>query len=139
MSDVPAACAIIRHVEPPMIGIDLTETQRLAQRLKRTPGLAEELFHASERAYCDRQPDPAQHLAARFAAKEAVIKALGIDGFDPLDVEVVDGGERCGVMLHGAAAAHADKLDVTVSISLTHLPQVAGAVALARPRQSAST
>jgi holo-[acyl-carrier protein] synthase len=119
-----------------MIGIDLTDTQRLAQRLERTAALAEELFHAGERAYCDRQRDPAQHLAARFAAKEAVIKALGIDGFDPLDVEVVDGGECCGVVLHGAAAARADELDVTVSISMTHLPEVAGAVAMARPRQS---
>lgn len=69
----------------------------------------------------------------RAAAKEAVVKALGLDGFDPLDVEVLDGGERCAVALHGAAAERAEALGVMVTISLTHLESMAAAVALARP------
>lgn len=120
-------------MEPPLIGIDLTDPRRLAQRLTRTPELAAELFHDGERAYADGQPNPVEHLAARFAAKEAVVKALGVDGFDPLDVEVLEGGERCGVQLHGAAAERADELGVTVSISLTHLESMAAAVALVLP------
>jgi holo-[acyl-carrier protein] synthase len=118
----------------PYIGIDLAETGRLADRLARTPTLGDELFHPGEQAYAASQIRPIEHLAARFAAKEAVVKALGLNGFDPLDVEVIDGGERCDVRLHGAAARRADELDVIVSISLTHVGALAGAIALARPR-----
>jgi holo-[acyl-carrier protein] synthase len=117
----------------PLVGIDLSEPARLRDRLKNRPELAQELFHPGELAYCERQRHPEQHLAARFSAKEAVIKALGIDGFDPLDVEVVAGGECCDVHLRGAAARRAGELGVRVTISLTHLEAVAGAVALALP------
>jgi holo-[acyl-carrier protein] synthase len=117
----------------PLVGIDLSEPARLRDRLRNSPDLAKELFHPGERSYCERQRNPEQHLAARFSAKEAVIKALGIDGFDPLDVEVLAGGESCDVRLHGAAAQRAHELNVHVTISLTHLAGMAGAVALALP------
>jgi holo-[acyl-carrier protein] synthase len=126
-------------MEPPMIGIDLADPRRLGDRLVRTPALVDELFHRGERAYADSQPEPMECLAARFAAKEAVIKALAIDGFDPLDVEVLEGGERCGLRLHGVVAERAEELGVVVTISLTHLGTVAGAVALARPKPSLAT
>jgi holo-[acyl-carrier protein] synthase len=120
----------------PYVGIDLVETERLADRLVRTATLADELFLPGEWAYAASQPSPIEHLAARFAAKEAVIKALGIDGFDPLDIEVVGGGERCELELHGAVARRAADLGVIVTISLTHVGALAGAVALARPAYS---
>lgn len=115
----------------PMIGIDLVEPTRLQERLRANPALAEELFHPGEAAYSRTQPSPTQCLAARFAAKEAVVKALGMDGFDPLDVEVVDGGPDCRVRLHGAAASRAQELGVHVTLSLTHLDRMAAAVAMA--------
>ena len=121
-------------MEPPYIGIDLVETARLASRLKRTPSLAAELFLSGEQAYAAAQQLPIEHLAARFAAKEAVVKALGMDGFDPLDIEVVEGGERCALRLHGSAERRAGELGVTVTISLTHIGAIGGAVALARPQ-----
>lgn len=121
-------------VATPLVGIDLVETARLGDRLDRTPALSTELFHEGELAYAEQQARPIEHLAARFAAKEAVVKALGMDGFDPLDVEVLSGGERCDVQLHGAVAERAAELDVMVSISLTHVSALAGAIALARPR-----
>jgi holo-[acyl-carrier protein] synthase len=117
----------------PMIGIDLADPRRLANRLERTPSLAEELFHPGEQAYAATQPRPIENLAARFAAKEAVVKALGLDGFDPLDVEILNGGDDCGVALHGAVAERAELLSVNVTISLTHLESMAAAVAMARP------
>lgn len=120
----------------PLIGIDVVDPRRLADRLKRTPQLADELFHPGERAYAATQPQPVENLAARFAAKEAVVKALGLDGFDPLDVEIVQGGELCSVALHGAAAERARELGVAVTISLTHLESMAAAVAMARPIDS---
>lgn len=120
----------------PLVGIDLVEPERLRDRLERRPALMDELFHVGEVAYAQTQPSPDECLAARFAAKEAVVKALGIDGFDPLDVEIVEGGERVDVRLHGQAAARADELDVEVAISLSHVATMATAVAQARPRRS---
>ena len=117
----------------PMIGFDLADPRRLADRLHRTPALADELFHPGEVAYADTQPNPSENLAARFAAKEAVVKALGLDGFDPLDIEVLEGGENCSLALHGAVAERARALGVQVTISLSHLDSIAGAVALAQP------
>ena len=120
------------ELPPPLIGLDLVEPARLRERLERTSGLAQELFHEGELEYSHRQAEPTQHLAARFAAKEAVVKALGIDGWDPLDIEIVGGGEKTVVCLHGDLAARAASLGVTVTVSLCHLANVAGAVALAR-------
>ncbi len=79
---------------PPHVGIDLLEPNRLVERLQRNESLGDILFTDQEREYCAGQLRPEEHLAARFCAKEAVIKALGIDGWDPLDVEIVGGGTR---------------------------------------------
>jgi len=119
---------------PPFIGIDVIEPDRLGASIDRTPGLTSRLYHAQELAYCERQAAPMQHLAARFSAKEAVTKALGIKAFEPLDIEVTDGGAECGLRLHGEAARIADELAVVVAISLTHVAGLAAAIALARPR-----
>jgi holo-[acyl-carrier protein] synthase len=59
------------------IGIDIIEVARIREVLLRTPRFAERVFTAAERAYCDsRGVVAAQHYAARFAAKEAALKAL---------------------------------------------------------------
>jgi holo-[acyl-carrier protein] synthase len=114
-----------------VIGLDLLEIERLEQALARRPGLAERLFTEGERAYAAAQGRPAQHLAARFCAKEAVSKALAMDVLRPREIEVVGGGdEPPRVALHGAAAARAVELGVGVSVSLTHTRTTAGAVAV---------
>ena len=59
------------------VGVDLIEIERIARALERYPGFRERCFTEAERAYCDSQPNPPQHYAARFAGKEAVGKALG--------------------------------------------------------------
>jgi holo-[acyl-carrier protein] synthase len=112
------------------VGLDLLEIDRLEAALARRPGLAERLFTDGERAYAASRARPAQHLAARFCAKEAVTKALGLDVFRPREVEVLAGGEALGLVLHGAAAARARELGVQVRISLTHSRATAGAVAV---------
>jgi hypothetical protein len=58
-----------------------------------------------------------------------------MDGFDPLDIEVLGGGESARLVLHRSAKARADELEVEVTMSLTHLPGIAGAVVLALPRR----
>jgi holo-[acyl-carrier protein] synthase len=112
------------------IGIDLLEIERLERALRRRPRLAERLFTEAERDYAAARARPARHLAARFAAKEAVIKALGLgEGFGLREVEVV-AGEPPQVMLRGRVAeAAAGK---TIEISLTHSQAFAAAVALAK-------
>jgi holo-[acyl-carrier protein] synthase len=113
----------------PGVGIDLLEIDRLERALRRHPRLAERLFTEAERDYAEARARPARHLAARFAAKEAVLKALGEPGgFGLADVEVL-AGEPPTVRLTGRAAAVAAGRGV--KISLTHSREHAAAVAIA--------
>jgi holo-[acyl-carrier protein] synthase len=127
----------------PHPGIDLLEIDRLERALARHPTLEERLFSDAEREYAHSRARPAQHLAARWCAKEAVTKALGLSVFRPLDVEVLPGADsqspdpnpasdpRPRVRLHGAARRRAEELGLVVSVSLTHSRELAGAVAVA--------
>jgi holo-[acyl-carrier protein] synthase len=115
------------------VGIDLLEVDRLETALARRPRLAERLFTGQEREYAASRMRPAQTLAARFCAKEAVAKALGLHEWSWHDVEVVGGGGPPQVRLSGAAAARLGELGATVELSLTHTRGMAGAVALVRP------
>jgi holo-[acyl-carrier protein] synthase len=112
------------------IGLDLLEIERLERALARRPRLAERLFSEQELAYAARHARPARHLAARFCAKEAVAKALGLEAWSFRDVEVTTAGGPPEVTLHGAVAERAAALGVTVRISLTHTRTDAGAVAI---------
>jgi holo-[acyl-carrier protein] synthase len=113
------------------VGIDLLEIERMERALERHPRLAERLFTDGERSYAAARARPGRHLAARFAAKEAVVKALGLTGgFGLREIEVV-AGEPPTVRLSGAAAEAAAGLEVR--ISLTHSRDTAAAVALAEP------
>jgi holo-[acyl-carrier protein] synthase len=112
------------------VGIDLLEIERLERALERRPRLAERLFTDAERAYAAARARPGQHLAARFCAKEAVAKALGLNAWSFRDVEVI-AGEPPEVELSGAAAERAAALGVTVRVSLTHTRREAAAVAIA--------
>ena len=109
------------------VGIDLIEIDRVERALERRPRLAERLFTPAELAYARERARPGRHLAARFAAKEAVIKALG-RGVPLKEIEVVS-GEPPRLQLHGQAAEVAG--DTEIAISLTHSRESAAAVAIA--------
>ncbi len=114
---------------PAGVGIDLLEIDRLKRALARHPRLARRVFTDAERDYAAARGRPAQHLAARFAAKEAVVKALGLSGgFGLREIEVV-AGEPPQVRLSGRAAEAAGGM--SVKISLTHSRDFAAAVAIA--------
>lgn len=115
----------------PSVGIDLLEIERLERALERRPRLAERLFTDAERRYAAERARPGQHLAARFCAKEAVAKALGLQTWSFRDVEVIATDAAPRVTLSGAAAERAAALGVEVRISLTHTRTDAGAVAIA--------
>jgi holo-[acyl-carrier protein] synthase len=111
------------------VGIDLIEIERLERALERHPRLAERLFSTGEREYAAARARPGRHLAARFAAKEAVAKALGLRSVLGLgEIEVI-AGEPPTVRLHGRAAEAA--AGRRIEISLTHSRDNAAAVAFA--------
>ncbi|MCU1452931.1 MAG: acpS [Acidimicrobiales bacterium] len=117
------------------IGVDLVEVDRMRRALARTPSLAGRLFTTGERAYATAARDPAERYAARFAAKEAVMKALGVGlgAFDWHDVEVVraDSG-RPSLHVSGRAAELAADLGVrSWLLTLTHTTTQAEAIAVA--------
>ena len=118
------------------LGIDIIETGRIRDALRRRPGLTARLFTAGERAYCDRKSDPAPHYAARFAAKEAVAKALGtgIGDVQWVEIEISSNERRMPeVKLHGAAAKLAAELGLahwSLSLSHTHDHAIAFVVAM---------
>jgi holo-[acyl-carrier protein] synthase len=112
--------------------MDLLDIARMERALERRPGLADRLFSGAERDYAASRARPGEHLAARFCAKEAVTKALGLDVLRPREIEVVRAaGGAPSVALHGHAAAHAERLGLSVTLSLTHTATTAGAVAVA--------
>lgn len=114
------------------VGLDLLDIARLERALERRPALAARLFSEGELAYAAAHARPAQQLAARFCAKEAVTKALGLEVLRPRDIEVVrDGAGRPSARLAGAAARRAEDLGATVVLTLTHTATTAGAVAVA--------
>ena len=117
------------------LGIDAVEVDRFRHVLHRTPGVARRLFTDGERAYGARYSDPAPRLAARFAAKEAVMKSLGVGlgAFSFHDVEVVRAPSGApSVRLSGRAAALAANLGVTgFRLSITHTDRTAEAVVAA--------
>lgn len=125
------------------LGVDIVEVGRMRKILDRTPSFARKVFTEAEQAYCNSKANPATHYAARFAAKEAVCKALGtgilVDGMQMTDVEVVrDHRGKPAVALHGRAKEIAEEqgvLDVPLSLTYTHSVAVANAVAITRASQ----
>ena len=120
------------------IGTDLVDIDRFRAVLRRRPSVADRLFTPGERSYAGRASDPAARLAARFAAKEAALKALGygLGGMRMADIEIIRADDgRPELVLHGDARSTAANHGVgrwLVSLSHTdHLAQ-ATVVALAR-------
>ncbi|MGA9120900.1 MAG: holo-ACP synthase [Bacteroidota bacterium] len=114
------------------IGVDIIEIERVRESIARTGGhFVEKVFTDGEVAYCSGKQDAAQHFAARFAAKEAVSKALatGWSGaFRWKDVEVTnDALGRPEVRLHGKLKDQLGKATVFLSLShsLTHVVAMA--------------
>ena len=111
------------------IGVDLADVGRVRELLDRYPErFARRVLSAREADYCLSRPDPAPHIAARFAAKEAVIKCLGGGcALSEIEVERAFTGAP-SITLHGRARERAN--GARVLISLTHLESMAAAFAV---------
>ncbi len=111
------------------IGVDIIDNERFARALERWPRLAQRLFTTAEREYCLSRPNPVQHFAARFAAKEAVGKALGTGVRSWREIEIISGGKP-EVHMTGMTQRDAARLGVaSLTVSLSHCGPVSVAVA----------
>jgi len=114
-----------------LVGIDIIENERFARALERHPGLVERVFTQGEAAYCRSRPNPVQHFAARFAAKEAVGKALGTGVLSWREIEIGSGGKP-EVRVSGSMKKAAERLDAgPLSLSMSHCGAVSVSVAVA--------
>jgi len=117
------------------VGVDAVDLTRFRTTITRTPSIVARMFTAGERAYAEKARDPTERLAARFAAKEAVMKSMGVGlgAFELQECEVVraDSGEP-SVLLHGGAAAVAAEHGVArFLLTMTHTETTAIAFVVA--------
>ena len=114
------------------IGTDLLDVARMAKELEEEgAGFRDTVFTPSEIAYCEAKRYPAQHFAARFAAKEALFKALSGSASRDFwrEVEVAGTGDAPpSLLLHGRVKEAADRLGVkNILVSLSHTASLASA------------
>lgn len=119
------------------LGVDIVEIARMRAILERAPNFRTRVYSEEERAYCDATATPEVHYATRFAAKEAVLKALGTgfsQGIGVRDVEVKRSAKgRPYVVLSGRAkdvARERGVRELPLSLSYTHTDAVACAMAI---------
>ncbi len=117
------------------IGIDVVEIERFRRSLERTPTMRERLFTDVELAYVAPKADPVPSLAVRFAAREAVMKALGLGlgafGFHDVWIERAASGVPSLAFAGRAAALAAEAGVQRWHVSLTHSDLVAVAYVIA--------
>jgi holo-[acyl-carrier protein] synthase len=123
------------------VGTDLVDLDRFRLVLHRTPSIVDRLFTDAEQRYARGRRDPTERFGARFAAKEAVLKALGLGlgsvGFREIEVVRAESGEP-SLVLHGRAARAADERGVgRWLLSLSHTAGIAHAIVMALPRDPA--
>lgn len=115
------------------LGTDIVEIASIQKAMEQSKRFARRVFTENEISYCESKPQKYQHYAARFAAKEAVMKALKIGwdkGVQWKQVEVIN--QPCGapmIVPGGRTKELLDKMGVTsIEISLSHSEQYAIAV-----------
>ena len=127
------------------LGVDIVEIERMEGILERTPAFAKRVFSQAEQDYCNKKANPATHFALRFAAKEAVVKALGTglaEGIGVRDIEVNRAPNgKPSITLTGRALEIAQEQgirDLSISLSYTHTDAVACAMAVTNASIKAS-
>ena len=120
------------------IGIDAVDVDDMRTTLGRTPSFRERCFTPGEREYAERQRDPSERFAVRFAAKEAVMKAMGLGlgafGFYDVEVTIAESGAP-SLVLRDQALVESDSRGITHwHITLTHTKTTAIASVVAESR-----
>jgi holo-[acyl-carrier protein] synthase len=116
------------------VGLDLVDIDRFRVSLARHPGLATRLFTPAERDV-HGEGDPAHRLAARFAAKEALLKAFGVGlgsfAFHDAEVQSLPSGQPVFALRGRAAELVAERGIGSVHLTLSHTARTAAAVVVA--------
>jgi holo-[acyl-carrier protein] synthase len=125
----------------PGVGVDVVDVERMRFALDRTPRIRQRLFTEAEIAYCEKFRFADRHFAGRWAAKEAVTKALGCGLIQWNGVEVIRRPRRApSVRIFGKVKAFADRVGVReedLYLSITHSELSAVAVCVVRREQIA--
>jgi holo-[acyl-carrier protein] synthase len=116
-------------------GIDIIEVQRVAEKVNKDNGFREKVFSPAEITYCERAADSAQHYAARFAAKEAFLKATGgglMLGYDLKEITIQhDNQGKPELLLSGNFKTLANEHGWSkIHVSLSHVQAMACAVVI---------
>lgn len=117
------------------LGIDMIEVERIAEKIGKDGGFRELIFSNNEIAYCEQKKNKFEHYAARFAAKEALFKALGTGwhegtSFSEIEVTNTDNGKP-QLLFSGNTADIINAMQLSnILVSLTHLKSVASAVVI---------
>lgn len=118
------------------VGVDIVEIARMERIVERNPRFVSRVFTDEERSYCENTARPAAHYACRFAAREAVLKALGCGfigcgHYDDVSVALDASGRPTAVLKGRAAEAAREQgvLAIALSLSFTRDMAVANAVA----------
>ena len=124
----------------PEVGVDVVDVERMKFALERTPRIRQRLFTEAEISYCEKFRFAERHYAGRWAAKEAVTKALGCGLIQWNGVEVIRLPRRApSVRIFGKIEKFADMVGVRqedLSISITHSELSAVAVCIVRRREN---
>jgi holo-[acyl-carrier protein] synthase len=118
------------------IGTDIVEVERVADKIRKGKGFRELVFTPHEIAYCEQQAASYEHYAARFAAKEALLKALGTGwgngGVNFNEIEIRnDAAGKPELHLIGNAAGRYDQLNIKqILVSLSHVKSTAVAMVI---------
>src|SRR5258707_15322214 len=115
------------------VGIDMIEVERVATKIGKESGFRELVFSKNEITYCESKAKKFEHYAARFAAKEAFLKALGTGwkngtAFNEIEITGDDLGKPELVLLGETAKFVAEMGAIKISVSLSHLKNIASAV-----------
>ncbi|MEJ7644374.1 MAG: holo-ACP synthase [Chryseolinea sp.] len=117
------------------VGIDIIEVQRVLEKISKPNGFREKIFSEEEITFCESNAVPGECYAARFAAKEAFLKATGFGlllGHDLADIVVLnDAAGKPSIALRGSFINEAIRNDWNkIHLSLSHLEAIACAVVI---------
>ena len=117
------------------IGTDIIEVERIGSLVAKGPSYINHVFTQNEIEFCESKRNKNQHYAARFAAKEAFMKALGTGwnlGISFTQIEIVPNAlGKPEIVLHGRALEYADQEEIIrIHVSITHIKELANAVVI---------
>ncbi len=117
------------------LGIDVIEVDRIRKQILNGQRFKEKIFTLKEMEYCEKKRNKSQNYAARFAAKEAFLKALGTgqrDGLIFRDIEIINSQSgKPGVVLYGKTKQEAEKKGIAnIHVSISHIKDIACSIVI---------